>query len=114
MTPRQYDLFLTRTQKFAVGMPLLMLILLPLFFLLLFNAPGPPEAPLFRFVPLLFLIIFFGLYASATLYLPYRISVTRDRQLVFKSVLRTQAVRVGDLSLHELKQANPALQTKGC
>jgi hypothetical protein len=151
VTPRQYDLFLTGTQKFAVGMPLLILILFPMFFLLLFNAPGPPDAPLFRFVPLLFLVVFFGIYASATLSLPYRITVTRDRQLVFKSVLRTQSVRVADLLsiepkhlnvqagvsgyalehrggkirfpgqftdqyllVHELKQANPALKTKGC
>lgn len=151
MTPRQYDLFLTRTQKFAIGMPLLALVVFPVFLWQMFNVPGPPEAPFFRYVPLLFLIVFFGFYAATTLSLPYRISVTRDRQLVFKSVLRTQTVRVADLLsiepkslnvqagvsgyllehrggkirfpgqftdqyvlLYELKQANPALKTKGC
>ncbi|MFC4312200.1 hypothetical protein ACFPN2_24170 [Steroidobacter flavus] len=151
MTPRQYDLFLTGMQKFAIGAPLLVLIIFPVFFLTVFNEAGPPDAPFFRFVPLLFLIVFLGIYAATTLRLPYRISVTRDRQLVFKSVLKTQTVRVSELLsiqpknlnvqagisgyelehrngkirfpgqftdqyllLYELKQANPALKTKGC
>jgi hypothetical protein len=151
MTPRQYELFLTGMQKFALGMPLLIFAVFPVFFWVISSAKGPPNAPFFTFAPLLLVVVFFGVYAATVLKLPYRITVTRDRQLVFKSVLRTQTVRVSDLLsiepknlnvqagvsgyvlehrngkirfpgqftdqyllLYELKQANPALKTKGC
>jgi hypothetical protein len=138
-------------QKLAVGLPLVFMIVFPVLFLSLFRAPGFDMPPFNRYVPLLMLVAFFGYYVATTLFLPYRISVTRDRQLVFKSVLRMQTVRVSDLVsiepkqlnvqaglsgymlehrggkirfpgqftdqyllLYELKQANPALATKGC
>lgn len=157
MTPADYKLLLTRSQKWAVGLPLLMFILFPLAFLFLFNAPGFEEfsadnrAPFFPAFPLMFFLGFAAFYAWTVLSLPYQISVTRDRKLVFKSVVRSRSVKVSELlsieprSLHiqvgisgyllkhrngtirfpgqftgqyillyELKQANPALEIKGC
>lgn len=43
MTPAEYKLLLTRSQKLAVGLPLVMFILFPLGFLFLINAPGFEE-----------------------------------------------------------------------
>lgn len=109
MTPREYSLFLTRSQKFAIGLPLVMLLLIPVVFLFAFSSAqfrqddAPPFFPLFPFG--LFLI-FAVLYASSVLYLPYRITVTRDRQIVFKSVLRSRSVRVADVFSIEPRNLN--------
>lgn len=157
MTPRQYDLLLTRSQKFVIGLPLLMFIVFPLMFLAVFTSQGfeaklgddlPPFFPVFPFG---FFLGFAAFYLWTVLSLPYRISVTHDRQLAFKSVLRSRSVPVSDLLsieprslsiqagisgyvlkhrhgsirfpgqftgqyilLYELKQANPALDIKGC
>lgn len=157
MTPREYKLLLTRSQKFAMWMPLIMFTAIPfIFFFAFYSTRFPENRPddLPRFLPFFPLVVFFGMglfYAWTVLSLPHRISVTRDRQLVFKSRLRTRSVRVADvlsieprhlhiqaglsgyllkhrdgkvrfpgqftdqyLLLHEMKQANPALELKGC
>ena len=103
MTPRQYNLFLTRSQKLAVGLPLVMFTVMPILFLVVFNSAGfrgapesdfPPFVPAF---PLLFLLAFAAFYAWSVLSLPYRISVTRERQIVFKSIVNSRSVRVSEL-----------------
>jgi hypothetical protein len=159
VTPRQYDLLLTRFQKFALVIPLIMFTVLPLAFLLFFvfgpvdfqEMPSETQPPFFPAFPLIFFFGFAAFYAWSVLSLPYRISVTHDQQLLFKSVLRSRSVRVSELLsiepahlnvqagisgyvlkhhngkirfpgqftgqyilLHELKQANPALDIKGC
>lgn len=100
MTPREYSLLLTWSQKFAVGLPLIMFTLIPVVFLFAFNSTRFPQEDLPPFFPLFpfgFVLIFAALYAGSVLSLPYRITVTRDRQLVFKSILRSRSVRVADL-----------------
>jgi hypothetical protein len=140
-------------------MPLIMFTLIPLVFLSFFLF-GPvdfqvasPESqpPFFPAFPLIFFLGFAAFYAWSVLSLPYRISVSHDQQLRFKSILRSRSVRVAELLsiepahlhvqaglsgyvlkhqngkirfpgqftgqyilLHELKQANPALDIKGC
>jgi len=157
VTPAEYKLLLTRSQKLAVGMPLVMFILFPLGFLFLFNSPGferfsaDNQPPFFPAFPLVFFLGVAAFYAWTVLSLPYRISVTRDRKLIFKSIMRSRSVKVSELLsiephslsiqagisgyllkhrngkirfpgqftgqyilLYELKQANPALEIKGC
>jgi hypothetical protein len=103
MTPRQYDLFLTRSQKLAVGLPLLIFTVMPLLFLVVFNSadfqkvPESDSPPFFPAVPLLFFLAFAAFYAWSVLSLPYRISVTRDRQIVFKSIVKSRSVRISEL-----------------
>jgi hypothetical protein len=157
MTPRQYNLLLTRSQKLAVGLPLIMFVLFPLLFFFVFNSAGFKEIPadnrppFFPAFPLVFFLGFAAFYAWSVLSLPYQISVTSDRRLVFKSILKSRSVRISELLsiqprslriqagvsgyllthrngkirfpgqftgqyilLYELKQANPALEIKGC
>jgi hypothetical protein len=157
VTPADYKLLLTRSQKFAVGMPLAMFVLFPLGFLFIINAPGfegfaaDNQPPFFPAFPLIFFLGVAAIYAWTVLSLPYQISVTRDRKLVFKSLMRSRSVKVSELIsiesrslsiqagisgyllkhrngsirfpgqftgqyllLYELKQANPALEIKGC
>lgn len=103
VTPREYNLFLTRTQTLTTWLPLAMFAAGPLIFLAVFysdpvamNLPEdrPPFLPL---LPLGLFLIIGAFYAWTLLSLPRRIIVTRDPQLVFKSVLRSQSVRVSDV-----------------
>jgi hypothetical protein len=157
MTARQYDLFLTGWQKLAVALPLVMFITIPLAVWVAFSsadfkaASAPDVPPFFPVLPLLFFLAFGLSYAWSVLSLPYRISVTHDRQLVFRSILRSRSVRVSEvlsiaprslhiqagvsgyilkhqngklifpgqfteqyMLLHELKQANPKVDVRGC
>jgi hypothetical protein len=103
MTPRTYNLLLTRSQKLAVGLPLVMFTVFPLIFLVVFSSTDFPEAPegeLSPFFPAFPLIIFLGFaafYAWSVLSLPYQISVTNDQQVVFKSVINSRAVRASEM-----------------
>jgi hypothetical protein len=159
VTPRQYDLLLTRSQKLAIWLPLVMFIVLPLIFVFVFvptmvgNFPGATRPPSFFVAfPLAIFLIAAAFHARTIFLLPHRITVTRDRQLVFASRLRSTAIRAADvlsiepgslklqavglsgyvlkhregeirfpgeftgqyLLLYELKQANPALDLRGC
>lgn len=112
MTAREYTLLLTRTQKLAIWMPLVMFTLIPFIFLSLFYADKargntPENVP--PFFPLLPLGAFFAValyFAWSVLTLPRKISVTRDRQLVFKSTLRSRSVRVADVLSIEPRSLN--------
>lgn len=103
MTPREYTLLLTRSQKLALWVPMVMFTVFPILFFFIFHtlrpaADGPDAMP--PFFPLFPLGVFLALgvfHAWSVLSLPNKISVTRDRKLVFKSMLRTQAVRVADV-----------------
>lgn len=103
MTARQYHLFLTRSQKLAVGFPLVMFTVIPLGFLVVISSadlrgiPGNDFPPFFPWFPLLFFVGFGAFYAWSVLSLPYRISVTHDRQVVFKSIMRSRTVRISEL-----------------
>lgn len=154
MTAREYRLFLTRSQKLVIVMPAIMLVLVGVVFAVVFSAQRFPQddaSPLFNWLPFVFVAIFVGLYLSSILTLPYQITVTRDAQLVFKSVIRSRSVRARDVLsieprqlniqagisgyllrhregkfrfpgqftdqyrlLYELKEANPAVELKGC
>lgn len=112
MTPREYNLFLTRSQKLAMWLPLVMFGVFPFLFLFVFYAaPFPGDRPddLPRLFPLFPVVLFFGMgafFAWSVLSLPHRISVTRDRQLVFISRLRTRSVRVADVLSIEPRHLN--------
>lgn len=103
MTPRQYNLFLTGWQKLSVGFALVMFTVIPLVLMAVFSFVDfgdvpeikyPPHFPLF---PLLPFLGFGAFYAWSVLSLPYRISVTHDRQLVFKSIMSSRCVRVSEV-----------------
>ena len=103
LTPRQYDLLLTRSQKFAVAAPLILVTLFPLIFYFAFYGPGMSEKalsnapPFFPAFPLVFIVGFAIFYGWNIASLPYRISVTNDQRIVFKSLARAREVRVADL-----------------
>jgi hypothetical protein len=103
MTPRQYNLYLTRWQKLAVGLPLVMFTVFPLGFLAIFSfadlaeIPASEAPPLFPVFPLLPFLAFAAFYAWSVLSLPYRITVTPERQLVFKSVVSSRRVQVSEV-----------------
>ena len=103
MTRRQYNLLLTRSQKLAVGLPLVIFIVFPLVFLVVFNSAGFPEAQeggpprLFSGVPLLFVLGLVAFHTWSLLSLPYRILVTDDRHVVFKSIISSRSVRISEM-----------------
>lgn len=100
MTAREYKLFLTRSQKFQVVLPVIMFTLIPVVFIIAFSSQRFPQddvPPFFPAFPFGLFAIFAALYLWSVLSLPYRITVMRDRQLVFKSVLRSRSVRVSDV-----------------
>jgi len=103
LTPRQYDLLLTRSQKLAVAAPLIIITFLPLIFYIAFYRTGMSEGalsnapPFFPAFPLVFFLGFAIFYGWNIASLPYRISVTNDQRLVFKSLARAREVRVGDM-----------------
>ena len=103
VTPAQYDLFLTGQQKFIALVPMVMFLVLPIIFFVAFSQLGdnmrftkeaPPFVPYF---PLAFFVIIAGVYGWTLSSLTYRISVTHDQKLVFKSLRNAHSVRVADL-----------------
>lgn len=156
MTPREYTLLLTRSQKLQLWLPLVLLtVLVPgaIFFIFRTSAASASAdvPPFFPFLPIGFVLLVAALFTWSVLTLPRQISVTRDRRLIFRSILRSQSVKVSDvlsiepqslniqtalsgyvlthregkirfpgqftgqyLLLHELKEANPAVELKGC
>ncbi len=103
LTPRQYDLHLTVSQKLAVAVPLIMFAIFPIFFLFTFNElkmsqEALKDAP--HFIPVLPLAFFLGFaifYGWNVAILPYRISVTNDQRIVFKSLAGSREVRASDM-----------------
>lgn len=103
MTPRQYDLLLTRSQKFAVGFPPVMLAVLLPACLLVFGSghfaelPGDRQSAFFPLALIALFVVLAVFYVWNILSLPHRISVTDEKQLVFKSVIASRTVRVSEL-----------------
>src|SRR4051794_18224792 len=95
ITPRQYDLLLTRSQKLAVFLPVVVFLLMPLliFFVIIpldesrHGVTGSPDPFLFV-MPLIFVggAIYFAWIIGS---LPYRITATLDQQLQFKAFWKT-------------------------
>jgi hypothetical protein len=109
VTPREYKLFLTRPQKFTVALPVIMFVLFPVLFLGIVGSqdfPAEDAPPFFPWFPFAFFLLFAAFYLLRILTLPYRITVTRDAQLLFKSVLRSQSVRARDVLSIEPRQIN--------
>jgi hypothetical protein len=103
LIPRQYELLLTRSQKFTVFAPLVMLILIPIIFTIAFGSIDLPveleesESSFdlwFTFIPFLAFAAFYGWNVAS---IPYRITATIDQRLHFKSLLRVQSVKVSEL-----------------
>jgi hypothetical protein len=158
MTPRQYKIYLTGSQKLVLVIPMVTFLIIPIVFLFVFSSgadfhgQGSDEVPPFLpWIPFVFFFLMAGLFAWTLLTLPHEISVGADKMIVFKSFLRTYRVRPTDiisieprslrmnagmtgyqlthlngkilypgqftgmyLLLAELKQANPAIDIKGC
>src|SRR5881394_1661508 len=120
MTPRQYKLLLTRTQKFALAAPLVVFILMPFLFLFMFTF-GPLAGqshtenlpPFFPWFPFVFFLAFAAYFGWWILSLPHEITVTHDRMLVFRSVLRSRPVRPTDITLIEPKSIRMNLGISG-
>lgn len=107
MTPRQYKLLLTRSQKFALGAPAVILLIMPViafFAVTLVPTPqGTTLPPFFPWFP-------FGIFIPLAVYvgwllltMPREITVTHDKKLVFRSALRSTTVRPTDITLIEPK-----------
>ncbi len=103
VTPAQYDLFLTGQQKFIALAPMIVFLVMPIIFFVVFSQLGDmtrftKEAPaFFPYFPFGFLLIIAVAYAWTLTSLTYRISVTQDQKLVFKSWRNAHSVRVADL-----------------
>ena len=107
MTPRQYKLFLTRSQKFALGVPAVILLLMPVFAFFSVTLISssqrttlPPFFPWFPFGIFILLAVYFG---WLILTMPREITVTHDKKLVFRSTLRSITVRPTDITMIEPK-----------
>jgi hypothetical protein len=104
MTPRQYRLYLTGSQKLVLVLPAVMFLFIPLVFFILFSSGAfsqgsrPEEFP--SFYPLFPFGVFFlfaAFYGWTLLSLPHSIIVGADKIIVFKSVLKMQKVRPTDV-----------------
>jgi hypothetical protein len=102
MTPRQYKLFLTSSQKFALAVPVVILIVLPIVSFLVFTMGSGAERtnlpPFFPVFPFGFFLLLAGYFGWLLLTLPREITVTHDKKLVFRSALRSLTVRPTDIS----------------
>lgn len=103
LTARRYDLFLTRSQKLVVAAPLIFFVVFPIVFYIAFHQTGMAEMalknapPFFPAFPIVIFIAFGLVYFWHVASLPYRISVTQDQRLVFKSLARSREVRISEL-----------------
>ena len=110
MTPRQYKLYLTGTQKFVLLVPVLMLIFVPLVFFIVFSSGAIAQGsrpgaipPFFPWFPFGLFLLFAAIYGWTLLSLPHEITVGADRMIAFKAVLKTQTVRPADITSIEPK-----------
>lgn len=119
MTPRQYKLFLTRSQKAAVVIPIVMFTILPVIFIVVFAFAPIPEArdgrlpPYFPWFPFGFFFLIAAVFAWSLLSLPFEITVTHDKKLVFRSFLKSTTVRPGDVTSIEPRSIRMNLGISG-
>jgi hypothetical protein len=104
MTPRQYKLFLTGSQKLVLVIPVVMFLMLPVFFFVVFSSGVIPHGqppndlpPFFPWFPFVFFFMFAAYFGWMLLSMPHQITVGADKMIVFKSVLKTQKVRPTDV-----------------
>lgn len=158
MTPRQYKLFLSRSQKLMLIAPIAAFLVMPLLFLSVLyqgvipTGRHPAEIPaFFPWIPIVIFPAAAAWFIWLLLTTPREIIVGADGKLVFKSVLGLREVKPADVIsiepktlqlqigmsgyqlrhvngkivypgqftgmhqlLAELKQANPAVEIKGC
>jgi len=102
LTPRQYSLFLTRSQKLLVGLPLVVFAAAPIIASFVYSSldfPGsqfqpPPFFPLFPLAIFLVVAVFVCWSIAST---PYRITATTGQAVEFKSLLGVRTVRVSEM-----------------
>jgi hypothetical protein len=103
MSPRQYKLFLTRSQKAALILPIAIFIILPVIFFVFFNFGAIPHSPetqlpaFFPWLPFGFFIVAAAYFAWYVLSQPFEITVTHDKKVVFRAVLKSYTVRPTDI-----------------
>lgn len=103
MTPRIYELLLTRSQKWAIAVPIAMFAVMPIAFLVTLKASGLPaemnanQPPFFPWLPFAPFLTFALVFGSSLALLPYRITVAPDGHLMFKALLKTRVVRYADV-----------------
>jgi hypothetical protein len=101
MTPRRCDLVLTASQKFVVIAPIVIFLVFPIIAYLVFtnlDVPGAkPLPPYFPLFPLSFFVVLAVVFAWTIASIPYRLTVTHDQQLEFKSMLVVRRVRAASV-----------------
>jgi hypothetical protein len=102
LSPRKYDLLLTRSQKFALLMPIVMFLIIPVIFFGIFSmseaaGAGLEAEPFFPWFPFALFLGFAVFYGWTVATLPYRITTTIDQQIHFKSLLNVRTVRVSEI-----------------
>ncbi len=101
MTPRQCDLLLTASQKFVAIAPIVLFLLFPVIAYVVFaniDLPGAKPLPRdFPWILLGFLAVMALLFVWTLTSIPYRLTVTHDQQLEFKSMRNVRRVRVGNV-----------------
>lgn len=106
MTPRTYDLYLLRRQKWSVWVPMVIMFVMPLAGWILFlTTVRPADAGFPRFMPFpfpfgIFWVVGF-VYGWVITGTPYRITVDARDLIEFKSFRKTQHVEVRDILLIE-------------
>lgn len=104
MTPRQYKLFLTGSQKLVLVLPAVMFLFIPLVFFIVFSSGAFAQGsrsealpPFFPWFPFGLFFLFAAFYGWTLLSLPHAIIVGADKMIAFKSVLKMQKVRPTDV-----------------
>ncbi len=101
ITPRQCDLVLTSSQKFAAIAPIVVFLGFPIIAFVVFSnidAPGGKlMPPYFPWPPLVLFALLAVVFAWTMASVPYRLTVTHDQQLEFKSFRTTSRVRAANV-----------------
>jgi hypothetical protein len=101
ITPRQCDLVLTGTQKFAAIAPIVLFLTFPIIAFVVFrnaDAVGPDSLPpYFPWFPLGLFAVLALVFAWTIAGTPHRLTVTHDQQLEFRSFLTTRRVRAANV-----------------
>lgn len=101
MTPRRCDLVLTASQKFVAVAPMVVFLLFPVIAYVVFaniDLPGAKPLPrYFPWFPLAFFVVLALVFAWTMASIPYRLTVTYDQQLEFKSLRDVRRVRAANV-----------------
>jgi hypothetical protein len=101
MTPRQCDLVLTASQKFVAVAPIFLFLAIPLIAIAVFREvdgiAGERLPPFFPWFPVALFVVLAVVFAWTIASIPYRLTVTHDQQLEFKSMLHVRRVRAANV-----------------